>query len=193
MRKSLTAGTFRARAGIAAAGIAAVAAVAVPGVAWANDSIPQGGAVAVQQSGPAVAGAPLDAATCAATAVEVSPETLQKMLEDGTAMPAVATVPATPAGEPGQPLADVLTEGVQRLIADGTAMPAVTSAPATPAGEPGLVLTQVLTDEEAQRMIADGTIARGVPADELPADVQMLTVEMDENAPAGAVTVTRVC
>ncbi|WP_027501098.1 hypothetical protein [Rhodococcus sp. UNC363MFTsu5.1] len=193
MRKSLNTGIVRKRAGFAAAGLAVAAAVTVPGVAWANDAIPQGGAVAVQESGPAVAGAPLDAATCAATAVELSPEALQKMIEDGTAVPAVATVPATPAGEPGQPLTDVLTEGVQRLIADGTAMPAVTSAPGTPAGEPGLALTKVLTDEEVQRMIADGTITRAVPADELPADAQMLTIEMDESVPAGAVTVTRAC
>ncbi|AQA24582.1 hypothetical protein BTZ20_4600 [Rhodococcus sp. MTM3W5.2] len=120
MRKSLNTGIVRKRAGIAAAGLAAAAAIAVPGVAWANDAIPQGAAVAVGESAPAVAGVPLDAETCAAMAIELSPETLQKMIENGTAAPAVATVPATPAGEPGLAVTKMLTEEeAQRMIADG--------------------------------------------------------------------------
>ncbi|MFC7448737.1 hypothetical protein [Rhodococcus daqingensis] len=157
MRKSLNISSVRKRAGFAAAGLAAAAAIAVPGVAWANDTIPQGGAVAIQESGPAVAGAPLDAATCAAMAIELSPEALQKMIEDGTAMPAVLTVPALPAGE----------------------------------GEPAV--TKMLTDEEAQRMIADGTMRDVAPAVLPEGEVPTLTIEQDESAPAGAVTVTRAC
>ncbi|MCZ4557261.1 hypothetical protein O4215_16960 [Rhodococcus maanshanensis] len=157
MRKSLNTVVVRKRAGIAAAGLAVAAAITVPGVAWANDAIPQGAAVAVGESGPAVAGVPLDEATCAAMAVELSPETLQKMIEDGTAEPAVMTVPATPAGE---------------------------AAPAE---------IQVPIPAEAEGMAAPTVIRIPGPAD-LPAELaQVLTIQMDENAPAGAVTVARAC
>ncbi|MFD4181859.1 hypothetical protein [Rhodococcus sp. NPDC058514] len=87
MRKSLNTGTFRKRAGIAAAGLAVAAAITVPGVAWANDSVPQGGAVAVQESGPAVPGAPLDTAGCE-NAIEFSADAVEKMRADGIAVPA---------------------------------------------------------------------------------------------------------
>lgn len=148
MRKSLNTGTFRKRAGIAAAGLAVAAAVAVPGVAWATDSVPQGGPVVVQESGPAVLGGPLDAATCAGMAIELSPETLQKMIADGTAVPATPVTPATPtvpAGEAGLAHTKVLTEDeVQRMIADGTIVRAV--APAVlPAGA-----VQMLSIDEAE-------------------------------------------
>ncbi|MFI6429666.1 hypothetical protein [Rhodococcus oryzae] len=154
MRKSLNTGIVRKRAGIAAAGLAVAAAITVPGVAWANDAIPQGSAVAVGESGPAVAGVPLDEATCAAAAVELSPETLQKMIEDGTAEPAVMTVPA---------------------------------------GEVAPAEIQVLSPAETEGMTAGTVIRIPAPAD-LPAEAaQMLTIQMDESAPAGAVTVARAC
>ncbi|MFG1784848.1 hypothetical protein ACGFIU_20615 [Rhodococcus oryzae] len=157
MRKSLNTGIVRKRAGIAAAGLAVAAAVAVPGVAWANDAIPQGAAVAISESGPAVLGAPLDEATCAAAAIELSPETLQQMIEDGTAVPAVSTVPATPAGEAG----------------------------AAPIDVPG----------EIHAWAKAIGLVEGVPAPaDLPADApQVLTIQMDESVPAGAVTVARAC
>ena len=160
MRKSLDAGTFRTRAGIVAAAAVATAAVAFPGVAWADNAIPQGGPVVVrgaapvgEASGPAVLGAALDAATCAGLPTDLIPAELQK------------------------------------LIAEGTAVPAVESTPAIPVDE-----VEVLTEEEVQRMIADGTITLAVPADEVTAEApQMLTIQMDENAPAGTLAVTRVC
>ncbi|MBP1160255.1 MULTISPECIES: hypothetical protein [unclassified Rhodococcus (in: high G+C Gram-positive bacteria)] len=157
MRKSLNTVVVRKRAGIAAAGLAVAAAITVPGVAWANDAIPQGPAVAVGESAPAVLGAPLDEATCAAAAIELSPETLQKMIEAGTAVPATPTVPATEAVE---------------------------AAPAE---------IQVPIPAEAEGMAAPTVIRIPGPAD-LPAELaQVLTIQMDENAPAGAVTVARAC
>jgi hypothetical protein len=157
MRKSPTTGIVRKRAGIAATGLAVAAAITVPGVAWANDAIPLGAAVAVGEPAPAVAGEALDAETCAAMAVELGPETLRKMIEDGTAVPATPTVPATQAGE---------------------------AAPAE---------IQVPIPADAEGTTAPTVIRIPGPAD-LPAELaQVLTIEMDESAPAGAVTVARAC
>lgn len=121
MRQSLNTHTFRKRAAIAAAGLAATAAIAAPGIAWASDSAPHSPVIAAQELGPAVAGEPLDATNCEPVISDLSPEKLQEMIADATALPTAPVVSAPPVDETGRTHTRVVTdEESQRMIADGS-------------------------------------------------------------------------
>ncbi|MFE3292652.1 hypothetical protein [Rhodococcus sp. NPDC059234] len=177
MPTSLTTSTVRRRIGVSAAGLVAVGALLAPGVAWADNAIPQGGAVAVHTVEPMVTGATADAPECGMATIQLSEEEVRKMVADGRAVPATPLVPSTPSVSAG---------------------PAVAATPTVPADA---APTGVLSADKVQQFIGGvqqlfgaGAVRPDATAADVPAQaVQLLTATLGQDAPAGALAVTRSC
>ena len=119
MRANLTNRITRRRLGMTAAGVAAVGALVVPGVAWAADAIPLGGAVpqATLESTPATMTTP-------AQGDAVAGEALQKLIDEGLSAQATteqqeALVQAVKSMVPEGSADSVSIESIRKTVAAG--------------------------------------------------------------------------
>lgn len=130
MRKALSITTTRRRAAVTAVGLTAAAAFAVPGVAWANDAIPNTAPVVVSvpatQTEPATQSEPTVAGCAAAPARVLTPEEVDALIASGelavdTMVPSTAAVAVDDASATVIRLAELVGQGqtVADLIAQG--------------------------------------------------------------------------
>ncbi|MFC9786555.1 light harvesting protein subunit alpha [Rhodococcus sp. NPDC127528] len=121
MPTSLTTSNVRRRIGVTAAGLAAVGALVAPGVAWADNAIPQGGPVVLRDAAPTATDPSITEPRCGVAAIPLSDAEVQKMIGEGTIIAAAPVVPATP-GDPANPVDPA-----------ASAVPSAPTVPATPA------------------------------------------------------------